>query len=494
MGMRAPFSATIPSLGKITFGFALFYLLIDLFSYQNIEYAAYGLFVLGLVFLAINLRFGIAYYIVVLILSDDFSRLGVPHSSIYTVIPGPLSLSVYWTLAVLGGVLAVAAARPRDGKALRMDLCVLGLVGLYFVAAIIGLPNAIAYPRIFVQDLSYIVNLVCGYAAVRVAFSERHHSLQLVGILLSALGAKAIVSLAYYGVGIGIPAGANLRVLFDSSRVALGLLALVSVALLAHGEASRRRSTVVLLLFLFSALFNMLSFASRGNIILLSFGLLILLVNRPHRTVVHPQAMLRSFATVAGLVTISLVAMQTLRPGSLEYATWKATSIVEVNSRGIPTSTGSRILETVNISGHLIRSGNALWGKGLGGSFVDDVIPYRHLLVDRSAYTYESISTGQLHRPHGTHLVILLKMGFGGLIAYYALLSLFAGMALRRLRRLTDPLIFALGTGMLGSLPFFLFKNFTSQLQVLMGVVLALITVLVSNPVPGSRSSKSQES
>jgi O-antigen ligase len=177
--------------------------------------------------------------------------------------------------------------------------------------------------------------------------------------------------------------------------------------------------------------------------------------------------------------------MHYVRPGSLEYIVWKinsirAISLFDTGMRGI-TSAEVRWLSFLNIVSHLWDTGNILWGVGLGGYFTDDYIPFASFLLDGSAFKNEWILQNKLYKPHGAQLVILLKMGVIGAIVYLGLLLIFFIRSWKATVKITSsPLWHSVCAACVAFLPLLSYKNFTSKIQIFMGITMAVIVNIVA--------------
>ena len=83
-------------------------------------------------------------------------------------------------------------------------------------------------------------------------------------------------------------------------------------------------------------------------------------------------------------------------------------------------------------------------------------------------------------KPHGTPLVLFLKMGIGGFLAYYFIMFLFLRRGYILFRRLSDLYWKAVVLGFVVALPFFYYKNFMSKLQIFLGVALGILANIES--------------
>ena len=280
----------------------------------------------------------------------------------------------------------------------------------------------------------------------------------------------------FWFLGIGQINAHVVKPIMDSVRNVFPLILLLGVSTfyLRINYADNYRYTYIFSLF---SAFNIFIYASRGNMIMTVLCLIFLFY------------LLRSFkgssvrfikanVYLVVLVTISIVTMAILE-NSLQLIIWKlssltSSSIFSGNAADIG-STGTRVLELINIFYHLRDTNSLIWGKGLGGYFRDDYIPYAHLYLGASTYNDEWILKREIFKPHGTPLFLFLKLGLGGAILYYLVFIYATVKSCKPIVQLRDYGGHYIYVTFIAFLPLLYYKNFTSKLQIVMGILIAVV-------------------
>lgn len=474
LGRRVAWTATMIS---------ILYLMIDYASYHNLIAFTYLVFLTGLILPLINIRWGLYYYLIINILSDDTPRfLSLVETKNFTSVHfttlGPFTLMVYWTLFMLFVLLIYYFTKQRPFRTQRMDKYMFGLILLFLVAGAIGADNLVQFPREYIQDASYIVNMVIFYLFVRIAINREEQLRRIISLIIICFGMKTVVALVYYYLGIGTPVGRNIRVIYESGRNLLGLIFFLCLSLSLYLPEMKLRHKAFLMLFGFATLFNLVTYASRGNLLLAGIGgVLFLGVVGMARFRAAVRA--RYVIMVLLLAVATLVAIDYMRPGALNFVWWKLRTLAEVNPLHIESYTSyspsTRVIEAINIFYLELERGSILWGEGLGGWFNDRYYPFPFEILGGSAYPDEHILMGKLFKPHGTELVVFLKTGLLGTLVYYFIMLLFFKETYIIFKNTDDKFWKAVVLGTFVFLPLFFYKNYTSKLQVFFGIALAIV-------------------
>jgi len=459
------------------------YMVIDYASYSNIRSFTYLIFLIGLILPLINIKWGLYYYLIVSILSDDTPRIlslaeTANFTSIHFTTLGPFTLMVYWTLFMFFVLLLYYFTKQRPLKIQRMDKYMLGLILLFLVAGAIGAGNAVQFPREYIQDASYMVNMAIFYFFVRVAINMEGQLKRIIELIIFCYGIKTVVALGYYYLCIGTQVGQNIRVIFESGRNLLGLIFFLCLSLLLYLPEMKPRYKLLLMLFGFASLFNLVTYGSRGNLILARIGGVLFLA-LAERARLQRAIKARYVFMFALLAIASVVAINSIRPGALNFVYWKMRTLLEVNPADLESYTSyspvTRVIEAINIFYLLLDKGSLLWGEGLGGWFNDQYYPFPFEILGGSAYPDEHILMGKLFKPHGTPLVMFLKMGLLGVLIYYFIMLLFFKETYLIFKNVDSRFWKAVVLAILVFLPLFFYKNFTSKLQVFFGIMLAIV-------------------
>jgi len=475
-------------LGKkwlLLFGFLLIlYLLIDYSSYLGIKPVVYILFVLGIIIPLINLRWGLFYYLTISLLSGDTSRiLNSSHFiSIHVTQLGQTTLITYLTIFIFLVAISYFLIKKRKKiKITIIDQLIIAVVILYCISGIIGLKNFLQFSKYYISDASYIINLVFIYFVIRLVITNKKQLKQLISLIILCFVVRSLVGIIYYYYGIGMPAGINVRTFYDSSRNLLPFIFFLCTLLALYlWKKISSGQKIILILFSLSALFHIITFASRGNMIFTGIGILLIilfLINRPLH--IQKKILIKTTMFVILGIGLTLISVQIIRPGALAYPEWKIKSLYEVNTDSAKlSSTSSRILEFKNIFNHLSTHNNLLWGEGLGGWFRDEYHPYVHKLLGGGAYPDKNILERKIFKPHGSQFMILLKMGLGGLVIYYSLLMIIFIQSYKIFKKIKEPYYKAIALAITVFLPLLFYKNFISKIQIFFGIILAILACI----------------
>lgn len=468
---------------SLLFSLIVFYLLIDYASYTGIKFFTYLLFIFGFIILLINLRWGVYYYIIISLLSDDTSRIiELPDfNSIHFSSIGSLTLISYLTIFMFFVALAHFFVHKKKLTIIFLDKIIIGLILLYFIAGVIGLPNLLQFPRGYIENASYVINLAIFYFTIRLIITNEKKLRNLICFIVSCFVVKAIVGLFYYYFGFGVEAGENIRVFYESGGHLLGLPFLwLSIFLAFFWSKIQRNQKLILVVFIFSILFQIITFGSRENIILLGFSIfLVLLLMFNWSLRIQKRTLVIYGIFVILLVGSILIGIHISRPGALDYVGWKLESTLEIDIGAERLSSVSvRVLAAQNIWHHLYEKGNLLWGEGLGGWFSDKYKPYFYKVLGGDAYPDEQIVNRQVFKPHGTLLVVFLKMGIIGFIIFYFLLTVIFIHGYNIFKSTKDLSQKIIALGATAFLPLFFNKLYTSKMQVFFGILLAILACI----------------
>lgn len=456
----------------------VFYLLIHWTSYSNITPFCYLLFVLGVGLTFVKMSWGFYFYLIVSMFSDDTVQI----SSIHLVAFGPFTISIYWTLFMLCMMIGCYLKRPKSFRFQKYDKYMLGVMSLYAIAGLVGAANLLQYPRDYISDASYMLNMAIAYFFIRIWVTKEGQIKRLVSLIIISYGIKAAVGVVFYQIGVGMPAGPNLRVIYESGRVILGPVFFLCFSFLFLLKKINIGHKVLAFLFAMSTLFHLISFGSRGSSILTVFGLLLfftfLWVNG-YRFQVAKYAVVMLI-----LIVLCLGLINTMRPGAVKNVAWKLSSLAQYDMSKVEKynsiSVISRLMECLNIFYTELNENCLIWGRGLGGWYSDEYYPFGEVFVMHTSFPKDNFATRRFMKPHGTPLVLFLKMGIGGLLAYYFIMFLFLRRGYILFQRTSDLYWKAVILGFTVALPFFYYKNFMSKLQIFLGVILAILANIES--------------
>lgn len=469
-------SVAVPSL-------LLFSLVIDYSSYNRINTFVYLLFAVGLVLPLLKFSWGFYYYLIVSVLSDDTPRLASlketgEFASVHFTTLGPFAVMVYWTIYMGFLLFCYFLASPRSLKLTKLDKYMMGIVLLFAASGIIGAGNLLEFPRYYIVDSSYLLNTIIFYFFMRLAITGKNEMRRAVTLFLLCCGIKAILGMLYYFQGLGTPAGAgNFRVLHGSTHPLLASGFFLCLSLILYIREMRVGYKALLGVFAFTSFFHLATFGSRGSVVMAVLGLALFLVLSRRMAV---SWLLTKYVVLTALVAVScLFLIAKVSPGTYIFVGWKLETLLQYDpdlvDRYGSYSTVSRIAEATNILGKEWDDKSILWGKGMGGWFDDRYYPFPYELLGGATFTEDQVRMGKYFKPHGTPLLLLLKMGVGGMLTYYVLMFLFLKEAYGALRKIEGRYWRAVGMALLVTMPFFLYKNFMSKPQVFFGVMLGIL-------------------
>lgn len=449
-------------------------------SNAKITSIAYGLFALGILLLFTKLQWGILFYISVCLLSSDTPGITEELISVHTISIGNFSIMVIWTLAVFFILIYVLVYENSSVNFEKniFDRGIIYLGGLFTGAALIGISNLIENPRIYISDASFFINMAIAYFAVRMIFYRGRHLNTLFIFLVSCIGVRALAGVIYYILGIGAIKPHIVKPVTDSSGVLFHFLPLLAIAVL-YFRGIERSTKYILIAFAIVGTFNVLFYASRGNLILMVVSIILLgaVLKQPgQKTTELFRKTKKIFFRAIVLIVTAILIMNFYRPGSINYIWYKIRSTIEIDYSTKITSAGVRWLEAKNITSHLWNEESIIWGEGLGGWFSDNYFPYTTNLLGGDAYPDEWILQNKLYKPHGSQLFIFLKMGIMGIIIYFGILLWIFVKGLKLSRDINHAYWRAIISASVIFLLTLYYKNFTSKLQIFFGILLAIIS------------------
>jgi hypothetical protein len=430
----------------------------------------------------VNVRQGVYLLVILLIFSDDISRMN-PYggyeglSNLLTVPLAGVSLGNYVVLGVIAagclfGLLRWLSA-PEKGRLCGADYLALALLAIYLLAALHGIGALLGNPRGAINDLNLPI-MVCGsYLLVRIHFQEPARIMRLWKYVILAAGAKAMVWAMWYIAGVGLEFGETIRVSSESGRVLLVLVFLFGFTLIGHGHGARLREKLLALGLSAAAWFNLLVNASRGPWLMAGFGLFVIfMVERVRAKIKYfLVAMVCCVALTAALFAVNPGAFKTIGyfAGTLRF--WETEELMKSHS------TAARVYEFYNIHAQLADHNNLLLGEGPGSRFSDRYHPFPFGLT-RGDYTFEEIKHRRFENAHGLLQNLMLNTGYGGMFLILGALGLLWVSCYRSYRQLRLSGLRAISLGLFAFLPAMVYSTWSIKNNVLLGLMLGLAGVL----------------
>lgn len=467
---------------------------LDLVSYRahvGLTYALGGALALLLVFAP---RVGTLAFLVVVILSDDLSRLpGAPlHSILATPVLG-LNIIVYLVplLAASAGIRWLRGPTP----ALAMGRGPHFLFLAFLVPMVVGLGALSTAPRMFVHDAGYLVVPLAAYLAVRV-FHGTGEGLHRVGrLLVAALCARAIWGVVAFALGEGYRGQGELTFTLSSTRDLYPIAWVLLFAFFMHREAIPVRRPALLLLLGGIVLMNIVFNISRYNVIVAGVGALAVVAGavwQGRRAGVRRPIKPSSWVAGAAVVVAALVAVQVVSPGTLGHVAWKLGTLehVPTSRADITASSEVRVLELVNILAWEREQGTLLFGEGFGGWYTDKAVPYAAQYIGGTAYPDEHIRAGTLYTPHDTPNFLLLKGGLFILVVLAVVIGRMTYQTLTIATASSSPVVRAWGLGLAVMLPIIALKSWSTATHIFWGVLMALAVTLQEHQLATTQASR----
>jgi len=344
---------------------------------------------------------------------------------------------------------------------------------LYSVSALIGLPNFLSFPRAYISDLSPLLYLGTFFGLMAWIIKDKKDLNLFIWLILLTVSAKSFVWFVQYLIGVGYNWGPALRVTFESGKVLQILLIFVFSALLINN--CRKKVLARNFFYFFAAFigfFNLFVFAGRMAWVATFIGFLIFLSFLSAKT--RMKAMISAVLISAVTVTCAFL----IRPESFTVfkalaETLPATFSGKINEEN--HSSAVRFLEGINILEKLKAEKTVLWGEGLGGSFNYKYKNPPFALI-KGDYSDEELASGRVFKPHNTFLNVFLKLGLMGLMFYVFIFVMFVVQAYKSAKFfICESYWKCFAIGFACSLPLILLNNWTSKMNLLAGILLALI-------------------
>jgi len=369
---------------------------------------------------------------------------------------------------------------------------------LFAFAAAIGIGNVLDWPRIFITDAGYFINLLVGYLAVTIFFNDMPSVRTLIQVLWMAFVIKIGAALYLAAIGFGEPVPGMVRPFFDSSRMLLGALIVCHSAYLLNVQHRGPREILMHGAAIMVVLAVMLLQFTRLHVLLTTVSMLTLILvsgwstgSRLRSSILGLMRVVRRLTPVVIVLSVAVLGTLTLfvrSDSAVAYLVWRMNTMLQVfrepGSVGRDVgSTDIRWTSLVNIWHSLSRHGAVLWGTGLAGSFTDDYWRFpERLYRERGgpAFSPEEMERGRFVRPHGMPLWVLLKMGVIGLLIYYGTAVLIFLKGARSAVRIADDFARFLTLGIVSSFPILFWEMFSTKLQLLQGVLLGVLAVIIA--------------
>ena len=385
-----------------------------------------------------------------------------------------LFLAAYLTAVGLGAIL-----RKQRFRLIFADVFLFLIAYLLFSKLLVGyFRNSI--DRLFFSDLVPEFTLAISYLVIRLSLNDIKQTKNATAgtlMVVAILNLIQFVSFSYSSVN---DAPQLIQPITDSYRnVSLILVFYGMASLLSRASMTSNHPFFLDVAFLILGLIGTLIYSSRGNYFFLCIGIAIILL--AHFKSRGRSRLLIRFGLFSIIVFGIFSFLNYLNPDLGRYAAFKIRSAVDVYSGGYVSSFGVRYFSLLNILAEGWEHATLLFGTGAGGFFTDRFYPFTSDLLPSAAFPDDWIASGQLFKPHGAVLVLLLKVGIIGLIIYLGGLLriwVFYFSSVRGIINRQSAFVVNASMALLCVMPMLAYKAFTPKLQLLLAVVIALTGLL----------------
>lgn len=474
------------SMWKKTLLFVLMYLFIDLLTYNAGITGMYAgiLIVISLIGLCFfNIKSAFFFMIPVFIFSDDISRIDpyndISFNSILNIKLLGLPVSHYLTFTIFAILLAEYLYKLIFKKVYKVKINPLigkyffVFIMLYFFMAISGIQNLPSHFRYYINDLSPIFYTGTYFWLTLRLINSKQDLNKIFWLLILALAAKNIVWFFEYFMGIGYEFGTTLRVMSESGKVLSVLLIYFPLAALIFKNKEKYFNNIKIfsVFMLIFAFFNIFAYASRGTWIYALIGFFVFLTFLPK--------VKRLKVFVSGIILAAVIITSTfiIKPQARSVYSYLTKTIVTTFTGEVSEfnhSSAVRLFEGLNIYAKLKKNKTILTGHGAGAWFDYSYARFPFPFTSGD-YVEKELSAQTFHKPHNSFLNIFLKSGILGLFVFIFVQIMFFANSYKIAQITEDIYRRAVLTGIVSGLPLILLSNWTTKMNMFIGIILAII-------------------
>lgn len=440
-------------------------------AYHFFPILSYLILIIGIATIIYDDILGMKLFLLSLIISDDFpkyfSKLNpVDFNSIYTIKVFGNTMIMVWTSVVLAKILFRECILNRFTINTLLHSNDLKTILFIFITSIFwGLQNVYSAPKYYINDLSFILNILVGIYLSIVLIDSKEKIKSFFLFFLFVASVKYVLVIVD---SIIMSLSTDLYTLKAESGAYLSIIPLSFFIIHCYRQRSARildRNTYLFLLSgcILSIAYNVVT-ASRGRFIILTLALI--------GAIIITKRYSLFFVSLAVIISI-ITCLFFINPKFIGYALWKVSTVNPTSEDSASSSV--RATELNNIFRMQIDKLYLLpFGTGLGGHFTSRYEPFRFELLGGDAYQDEWIIQDKFFKPHGTILFVILKFGVVGfLLLYYSIFSITI-RSLNYYLNINDTLsdiyiVLSL------SLPLLFIVNFTPKTQILSGLILGVL-------------------
>ena len=457
----------------------LFTLIIELITNFGNASLVLLLFTVVISLVLVNVKQNFKYLLILFLISDDQSRflsdsLGHPIFSIYTLPNFSMIVTIFLLLV---GVLKVIKNKNifafSEMKILFKFYAIIILFGLVF-----GILNIFKYPRMVIQDMSYQINSIAFLLVVFGVYYGNNKDLKkLLQSIVTAITVKYLILLTLFFNGDGEIVGQMVKVTGESGKSLVPLYS--SIFLLLFIFVKNFTRYFYLLMFLVSLLIT-LSIASRSTMV---FAILILISLIFIINISKSRKYLYFGYFFLG-VSMTVVVIETIRPGAMVNVLWKLNSFGEININATSHSSLSpviRYIELLNIFYAHIENYTIFFGSGFGSYFVDSYVKFPFNLFGIHAYKHEWIINRTFFKPHTTPIFLFLKIGLVGVLYYYGVFTKLFFLLKQKVKEIEVSLEYIFALAILPNIFLIITKNYSSKMQIALGIYIAIVFLITNS-------------
>ena len=427
------------------------------------------IFLFGISVAAVNLENGLKFFFLNVLAFSDFSFVNMyvegldlmPLGGIYMAKLGGATVIVYWSI-MLGAIMFLREIRFvfelfRRNNFLFLLLSVLVISILGFCFSLIFNTAGNETLRMAISDAGFFINIFIGFFTIFYLMKNLADYNRYFKIFALIFMTQILISFVSSYLLL------QTQVLFNfTSGTESYLIATIFIfyLLTIQNNSSSRKDKIIGIVGLIILIMYLLIVAARGRIFILGFAIVIYLIYQ------------KKFQLLIAIPLIFLIAYQIvdlINPNFLNYFMWKLTTFIPTDEGA--DSSNVRYISLVNI---VLESMNNpyyfFFGKGLGGYFQAEIMPFTMDLTKGGAFNYSWIIEGKFYRPHGIILYSLLKFGIVmSAVLFFSLLKYcYKGIVYLKAKKNQDPIAISIFM----TLPILFIIIFSSKLQILFGMLL----------------------
>ncbi len=475
---KISFNLSIPfkPLWKVLF-FITIYWIVEIISYNKYTgssiYSGLLVFVLCILIVLYPKR-GAYISIPIMIFADDISKFNplmlggtTDLHSIWTFKIIGMTFPYFFILSVLISIYIRVILSNSVYKITKIDKAMFFLLVTYLIGLFSGLyQKASSVPKYAISDFAPVVVIFAIYFYIRFFFQNKKTLSKIIEIIYISIGVKAFMGVIFFLSGYGTQFGTTIRVSLESGRVFY--IFSFFYALLSILYRHRKKDMLLHLLIGISSIFLVITYSGRMEWIFTFIGIIIIYFST--QKAIRTKVVSLSFSLIAAIIFLLFLSGKT-QTIFHRFSTLKRFTISSV---GGETSTGTRIVEIINIWQKLRYENKMLFGAGMGNWFTDKYFRFPWPLGPAD-YRWEWRQAGTYFNPHPLLVNIFFKSGFSGLIIYFIFLYLVFSL-INRLKKQRMPLNIKITlVSIYAYIPYLLLNHWSSKIRILLGLLLGII-------------------